>query len=318
MKGKQLRKAVLLGMAMSMAVWTTGMAADHSQITDTETITDSNITVANNDNDQGAIDIRDGKNVNVSLTTAEGEGENHDIQINSEGYGILTRDNSTGTITLDSLGNNSINFKDGSGISADSGVAIKLEADGDNTIMYTGDGDHDGINAGANNKGNITLLGTKNEIRVLGNESDGIYTGVGSISDEIMIATDGDNTITAGNNGIDHRGSGDVILTAENGGNIIHAGEGQAEGDLEGDGIRVEGNGDVFLDAKYNKITGHDEGIYTDVANSQINITSTSIDENGIGNYIEGADNGIQIIGRKKIGDGLCGPICYWPEYGSD
>ena len=28
MKGKQLRKAVLLGMAMSMAVWTTGMAED--------------------------------------------------------------------------------------------------------------------------------------------------------------------------------------------------------------------------------------------------------------------------------------------------
>lgn len=26
MKGKQLRKAVLLGMAMSMALWTTGMA----------------------------------------------------------------------------------------------------------------------------------------------------------------------------------------------------------------------------------------------------------------------------------------------------
>ena len=188
-------------------------------------------------------------------------------------------------------------FEDGSGISADSGVSIELKAAGDNTITYLGDGDHDGINAGANNTGGISLQGANNTIKVLGNDSDGIYTDTGSHNNTDLIAESGNNTIIAGNNGIDHRGDGTVKLQAHNGSNIIHAGEGQTG--MEGDGIRVAGSGDVTLDAQYNEIIGHDEGIYTDVANSQINITATGVDENGIGNYIKGEDNGIEVVGRK-------------------
>ena len=95
MKGKQLRKAVLLGMAMSMAVWTTGMAEDVPQITTSQTVTESaeDITVTNTpetgtaDSSHGAIDIRDVENIDVSLTT---NGEGNSINVNSTGYGILT------------------------------------------------------------------------------------------------------------------------------------------------------------------------------------------------------------------------------------
>ena len=297
MKGKQLRKAVLLGMAMSMAVWTTGMAAEYPQITDSTIppISEQDtITVVNNDSAQGAIDIRNGQEVNVSLSTV---GENHDIQLDSLGYGILTQNDAdgnirTGKISLTSAGNNIIDFGDGSGISADSGVSIELKAAGDNTITYLGDGDHDGINAGANNTGGISLQGANNIINVLGNDSDGIYTDTGSHNNTDLIAESGNNTIIAGNNGIDHRGNGTVKLQAHNGSNIIHAGEGQTG--MEGDGIRVAGNGDVTLDAQYNEITGHDEGIYVGSgANATITITATGEK----GNYIQGNDNGIEVAG---------------------
>ncbi|WP_346682691.1 autotransporter outer membrane beta-barrel domain-containing protein [Megasphaera stantonii] len=297
MKGKQLRKAVLLGMAMSMAVWTTGMAEDVPQITTSQTVTESaeDITVTNTpetgtaDSSHGAIDIRDVENIDVSLTT---NGEGNSINVNSTGYGILTSGTSTGTITLNSFGDNAILFEDGSGISADSGVSIELKAAGDNTITYLGDGDHDGINAGANNTGGISLQGANNIINVLGNDSDGIYTDTGSHNNTDLIAESGNNTIIAGNNGIDHRGNGTVKLQAHNGSNIIHAGEGQTG--MEGDGIRVAGSGDVTLDAQYNEITGHDEGIYVGSgANATITITATGEK----GNYIQGNDNGIEVAG---------------------
>ena len=53
MKGKQLRKAVLLGMAMSMAVWTTGMAA--------QTITKSR--AAGHGHEHGRLDDGHGGNI---------------------------------------------------------------------------------------------------------------------------------------------------------------------------------------------------------------------------------------------------------------
>ena len=304
MKGKQLRKAVLLGMAMSMVVWTTSMAE-----TPVGPITES--YNENNKVTQGDVRVENGTesasiqighentqgDVIVNIKTDANGVENGDILLDSDQYGIRTENESTGTIQLDAAGNNTISFADGSGISADSHVDINLTAVGANTIKYTGTGiDHDGINAGAGNTGSIVLKGAKNEIEVLGNDSDGIYTDEDSTSDEIMTATDGDNTITAGNNGIDHRGSGDVILNAENGGNIIHAGEGQTE--MEGDGIRIAGEGDVTLNAQYNKITGHDEGIYVaEGADTQVDITATG----EIGNIIQGNDNGIEVVGTGMI-----------------
>ena len=306
MKGKQLRKAVLLGIAMSMAVWTTGMAATTVGPI-TETYNENNKTALGNvtvENGAESASIQIGhentQDVIVNIKTETNGVEPGDILLDSDQYGIRTENKSTGTIQLDAAGNNTISFADGSGISADSGVNIELKAVGDNVIEYTkNDIDHDGINAGANNTGGITLQGTNNIINVRGNDSDGIYTDKGSSNNTDLIAETGSNRITAGNNGIDHRGDGSVKLQAQYGSNIIHAGEGQAKGALEGDGIRVAGNGNnVTLDAQYNEIFGHDEGIYVaEGANTQIDITATGED----GNYIKGDDNGIEVVGTGKV-----------------
>ena len=303
MKGKQLRNAVLLGMAMSMAVWTTGMAA-----TTVEPITGT--YNENNDAVQGNVTVENGaesasiqighentqEDVIVNIKTEVNGAENGDILLKSDQYGIRTENGSTGTIQLDAAGSNTISFADGSGISAESGVSIELKAIGNNMITYLGDGDRDGINAGANNTGGISLQGANNIINVLGNDSDGIYTDKGSSNNTDLIAGTGNNKVIAGNNGIDHRGDGTVKLQAHNGSNIIHAGEGQTE--MEGDGIRIAGSGEVTLNAQYNEIIGHDEGIYVaNGADTIINIMASSEK----GNFIQGYDNGIEVVGAGSV-----------------
>ena len=300
MKGKQLRKAVLLGMAMSMAVWTTGMAETPigpitESYNENNKVTQGDVRVENG-TESASIQIghENTQDVIVNIKTEANGAENGDILLKSGQYGIRTENESTGTIQLDAAGNNTISFADGSGISAGSGVSIELKATGDNTITYLDDGDHDGINAGANNTGGISLQGANNTIKVLGNDSDGIYTDTGSFNQIDLIAKGGSNTITVGNNGIDHRGDGSVKLQAQDGG------EGQAEGALEGDGIRVAGNREVTvtLEAQYNEIFGHDEGIYVaEGANTQIDITATG----KAGNNIHGNDNGIEVVGTGIV-----------------
>ena len=297
MKGKQLRKAVLLGMAMSMAVWTTGMA---------ETPVDP-ITGAYNETIKGNVIVENGaesasiqighentQDVIVNIKTEANGAENGDILLKSGQYGIRTENESTGTIQLDAGGNNTISFADGSGISADSGIRIELRATGDNFITFEGSStDHDGINAGSNNTGGIALQGTNNVIKVQGNDSDGIYTDTGSKNQTDLIAEGGSNTITAGNNGIDHRGSGNVKLQANNGSNKIFANV--------GDGIRIQGDGTATVTGQTNKIEVIDDGLYIHKDSgdtADITLTATGSDE-GIGNYIDG-NNGIHTDGKNK------------------
>ena len=308
MKQKNLKRAILLGLAMSVTAYSMGMAAeipgpikDNSHNGNYQ----EEVTIKNGNSDLAAIQIghesSDPTDVEIAISTT---GEN-DIKLDSEGYGIRTEKKSTGTIQLTSSGDNIIQFGSGSGISNNSngtgsdninGVNIKLQADGKNSITYDGkilgnkdDDDHDGINVGANNTGDIELIGAANEIDVKGDGSDGIYTASGSKSNVTLTAEAGNNTITAGNNGIDHRGSGTVTLKADKGGNVITAGEGQTK--PEGDGVRIEGNGNVILTGQYNTISAADDGLYikkTSGENASISVTASGADENGVGNYIEG------------------------------
>lgn len=312
MKQKNLKRAILLGLAMSVTAYSIGMAEDiKGPISDfsNDTPYSEEVTITNDNSDHAAIQIghKDDPNdtpdltADVNISTAEG----HNITIDSEGYGIRTEKKSTGTIQLTSSGDNIIQFGSGSGISNNSngtgsdninGVNIKLQADGKNSITYDGkilgnkdDDDHDGINVGANNTGDIELIGAANEIDVKGDGSDGIYTDTGSESDVTLTAEAENNTITAGNNGIDHRGSGTVTLQADKGGNVITAGEGQTK--PEGDGVRIEGNGNVILTGQYNTISAADDGLYikeTSGENASISVTASGADKNGVGNYIEG------------------------------
>lgn len=311
MKHNHLKEAVLLGLAMEMAACTTGMAKDITgQITDTShngTYSD-NVTITNGNSNYAAIQIgheEDGKpkpdytaNVNISTT------KNHNITIDSEGYGIRTEHASTGTIYLNSSKDNIIQFGSGSGISNNAngtsndgnGVNIKLHAtNGTNSITYTGTSsgdaktdDHDGINAGANNTGSIELTGDSNEIDVVGTGSDGIYTDTGSNSDVTLTAEAENNTIIAGNNGIDHRGSGEVTLTANEAANDITAGTG-------GDGARIEGNGTITITGKSNRIHAEDDGLnIASNSSGSIKVHSTAAD-----NEIHGDNRGIHAVGGK-------------------
>lgn len=303
MKHNHLKTAVLLGLAMSLSSYSAGMAAEITGpiVADKTQTYPEDVTITNGNSDHAAIQIGHKDNetdtpdleAEISISTSG----SHDITIDSKGYGIRTENDSTGTIQLNSSGNNVIQFGSGSGISADSKVGITLSAAGTNSITYTGTpsgdaetDDHDGINAGANNTGNIALIGDTNTIDVKGSGSDGIYTADGSSSDVTLTAEAGNNTITAGNNGIDHRGSGTVKLQAANGGNLITAGEGQTT--PEGDGVRIEGNGKVVLTGQYNTISAADDGLYikeTSGENASISVTASGANENtGIGNYIEG------------------------------
>lgn len=324
MKQKNLKRAILLGLAMSVTAYSIGMAETIIEgpiVTDTTGAYSDNVTITNDEPLHAAIQIGHKDNdddtpdleADVKISTKNEnnpENEKYDITIDSEGYGIRTENASTGTILLNASGNNTIYFGSGSGISNNAngtghdasgkpinGVNITLHAtNGTNSITYDGeilgnkdDDDHDGINVGANNTGDIELIGAANEIDVKGDGSDGIYTDTGSESDVTLTAEAENNTITAGNNGIDHRGSGTVTLQAENGGNVITAGEGQTK--PEGDGVRIEGNGNVILTGQYNTISAADDGLYikeTSGENASISVTASGADENGVGNHIEG------------------------------
>lgn len=116
MKGKQLRKAVLLGMAMSMAVWTTGMAATTVGPI-TETYNENNKTALGNvtvENGAESASIQIGhentQDVIVNIKTEANGAENGDILLKSGQYGIRTENESTGTIQLDAGGNNTISL----------------------------------------------------------------------------------------------------------------------------------------------------------------------------------------------------------------
>ena len=105
MKEKQLRKAVLLGRAMRMALWTTGMAE-----TPVGPITES--YNENNEVTQGDVRVENGTesasiqighentqgDVIVNIKTDANGVENGDILLDSDQYGICTENESTGTI----------------------------------------------------------------------------------------------------------------------------------------------------------------------------------------------------------------------------
>ena len=251
MKKKELKRAVLLGMAMSMAVWTMGMAAEEPAITtDYDKSFSETVTVKNDNDSEASIKLEDDSS-SVKIKTT---GEESDIILDSEGSGIRTLEgDAEEQVYLDAAHDNQINFGSGNGIYSEDGRHITLEAANDNiietTTPTTKDNGGDGVNVTGGGKITLTA-GHSNTIRVT---SDGIYTSKDSTKDHEYIAKTGNNEITAGNNGIDHRGSGAITLKAENGANIITT--------TGGDGVRVDGTGKVILTAQENTITAGDNGI---------------------------------------------------------
>ena len=209
---------------------------------------------------------------------------------------------------------NRISFSsNGNGIDADGGIAINLKATNNNEIYNdakVGPNGGDGINIGANQSENILLEAYNiNKIEV---SSDGIFVSEKAKKEGINVtlnAITGNNNLTTGNNGIDHNGSCDVILTANSGANIIKGGmlgktvDDKGNPGNQGDGIRIAGAGDVRLEAKYNSVSGFDEGIYVSqkAVDNGITLIAKDVDKDGFGNRVSGKDNGIQVDGSGNV-----------------
>lgn len=303
---KNLERAIILGLILSTGVYgsawagnITGPITDHSY----NNTYKEEVLINNDKETEAAIKIENKVNAVVDIKT---DGE-YDITLNSEGSGIRTQQSSNGgSIKLTSGEDNLINFSAaGNGIDADSNLTITLDAADNNTITSnnTSSTGGDGVNIGANQTGKILFnAGVSNIIKV---SSDGVYTAEGSKAYSEYIAEVGNNEIESGNNGIDHRGSGDIILKAKKGANIITAGTAKevSNGSNQGDGIRIAGGGNVYLTGAYNNIKGFDEGIYVheSVVEKEIMLTATAADEDGYGNIVIGEDNGIQLDGAGKV-----------------
>lgn len=256
---KNLERAIILGLILSTGVYGSAWA-EGSINNDYDKQFPSSVTIEGGDN-TSAIEITD-KTVKIT-TTNKSDGN---ITLDSGKYGIHLNGNST----------------------------VILNAAQDNKIIVTlSSDDADGINAVNGAGGNITFTASENNtIAATGNGTDGIYTDSNNKTQITFRATNGSNEITAGNNGIDHRGDNNITLIADKGGNIIDAGNAYKK--AEGDGVRIEGNGKVKLDGKYNSITASDTGLYihkdsSDNADADIELIAKGTDEdnNGYGNYIE-------------------------------
>lgn len=253
---KNLERAIVLGLILSTGVYGSAFAINRI-VDDYDQTFDSSITV---------------------------EGANSSaIEIDDKEVKITTTDNTDGTIKLDS---------NKYGIHLDGNSTVILDAAQDNKIVVRLiDDDADGINVVDRANGTITFNANgSNIIEATGLGTDGIYTDSGNNTKVDFTATNGSNEITAGNNGIDHRGDNNITLIADNGGNIIDAGNAYKK--AEGDGVRIEGNGKVKLDGKYNSITASDTGLYIhkdSSYNADIELIARGTDEdnNGYGNYIE-------------------------------
>lgn len=307
MKGKKnLERAIVLGLILSTGVYCSALAAE-GPINDDNWKSyenksyNSEALIENNSGTEAAIKLENADDVTIKITT----NGKYDITLNSEGSGIRTQEDSTGgSITLNAGKDNYIKFSgEGNGIDADSNLTITLKAVGNNKILSAENAGEDGVNLGEYQSEKIQFTaGNSNVIKVT---HDGIYTNEDSTADSEYIAESGNNEIESGNNGIDHRGRGDIILKAKKGANIITAGTAKevSNGSNQGDGIRIAGGGNVYLTGAYNNIKGFDEGIYVheSVVEKEIMLTATAADEDGYGNIVIGEDNGIQLDGAGKV-----------------
>lgn len=305
---KNLERAIVLSLLMSSSIYGTVFAEDAEEIgaivddTELEDTYDNDVIV--NAGDKSAIELESKeKEINSSKT----------ITLNSKKYGIRTEGENTNVILISGEGN-SINIK---------GIY--------NNGQLT-DSSGDGINVTSSSSGTIVLTANKgnNEIKVV---DDGIYVDKNSSkkitltsgSTDNNITTIGNNEITAGNNGIDYRGSVStskvdtvVMEVKATGANIIKAGVSEVLGvtvgkdenddgyrdNTDGDGIRTEGStGTVKVEAgTYNEIDVRDTGLYIKNSEngSKIDLIANGAKDGTFGNSIYAQENGVQINSNNK------------------
>ena len=265
MKGKQLRKAVLLGMAMSMAVWTTGMA--------TETI-DGNITGTSYENKVVSGDLtvnghilanRNGQTFHIATEKTNAEAGN--ITINSSSsHGIETNKNINKDLVFDvelnAAGSNIIHFNNGKGSGIFTTKVSENYADDQSGSIR--------LNAA---EGNIIIGDGKSTSSSIG-EGDGIATNTNNIN----VSLNGKyNYVSAGKNAVHSMGSGDITIKA-------------VRPDAEEGGISTLAD---YVDYT-NVLVGGENGILTEADGNTKVIADAD-------NFIAGATNGILSNGTSMI-----------------
>ena len=235
---KNLERAVVLGLLLSTSVYGSVWAEKMGPVDDNTVLkpvynedvvidsgTSNAIEIINAETDQKEINII----TNEPLTSGNGS-----IEISSKQKGVYL--NGSGSILLDSIGNNNItvdlktvaaNKNHGYGIHADknSNGTIRLSADNNTIIVDFDANDPDNTNAVVN----------------------GIFADTDSNVNIELVANDGNNIVNTKGCAISNNGKGDITFTA-NGGNILNSGINST--------IYVwGGSGNVNITGGYNKIT---------------------------------------------------------------
>ena len=252
-------------------------------------------------------DTNNNKGIGIEVTS--NGSVNMQYSVDNEVYGGQTGiELSGGSVNLTSSATNEIFANDfGIHVTDDDASNINMNSGSNYILTYGQDGatSADGINIDKGATASVKLEATSGNNVIFADRfkssdgdvgGDGIYTDSKSLDAEdkdiSLIAKNGSNIISAGNNGIDHSGSQAITMTAEKGYNAIFGAN--SEGATEGDGLRVAGSGVVKLEAGYNYVSGNDAGInltYKVRTDSEVN--TVSLNANSSGNYVVGSVNGI-------------------------
>ena len=266
---KNLERAIVLGLLLSTSVYGSAWAEiPLDPITDNSDNDTYNQDVIVNGDRYSAIEI---DNDTVSIKTENPiNNEEGNIVLNSDRYGI--RLNGDGSISLEAVGGNFItvtanssNDEIGDGINVTDDAAGTITLTGaSNTITVTGE-HSDGIYTDTGNNTAISFTANGNNTIIAENNAID-HRG----SNTITFGADGSNIITAQKgDGVRVEGTGGVILNANN--NTINAGD---------NGIQVTGGGKVNVNVTANDgsntITALNKGITASGENSNVIITGNN------------------------------------------
>lgn len=319
---KNLERAIILGLILSTGVY--GSAWAENPITEDSTINSpyTGDVTFQGDNDTSAIEITDKK---VTIETTNGG----TIKLDSEKYGIRLEGN--GSVTLKPTGDNIITVTtnntspddvgDGINVTKDAAGTITLNG-GNNTItvtgehsdgIYTAEGNNTKIEMNANSGDNtinadnngidhrgdntITLKAENGSNIIKTTAGDGVRVdGIGNVT-----LTAKENTINAGDNGIQSETQGTISIISTNGDNNINAATTAIE--VSYGNVIVNSNNDVNLNTE--NFNGKDvgAGIHLDYGNNNgygTNEKALYVDINAGGNFNIGSEataatSGIQV-----------------------
>ena len=318
---KNLERAIVLGLLLSTSVYGNAWAEEEINETITAPLNPDTYQqdVIIDTGDNSAIEIDDDS---ISITTEDPvENETGKIELNSNKYGIRLDGN--GSVTLTAVGDNVITVTanstnneigDGINVTENAGGTITLNG-ANNTITVIGE-HSDGIYTAEGSTTNIDLIAAVGNNAITADNNGIDHRGSGTITlkaengNNIIKTTNGDgirvegpgkvefnaqnNTINAGDNGIQVAGGGTVSVTANSGNNTIISAN---------NGIFVTGeNSKVTMTGKDNIITVDDSAIEKPSDTSGIHVSDGAdyiIEKNN------GNDTFIDVTGHAKFNYGV-------------